>query len=101
MGSEKNDKQVMKHNCENHERCMEMIQAVIDGSATPEELEHFKKNKEVCQPCIDHYDLESSIKDALHSKLERKCCPESTVAKIKSSLGIATLLLATLLYFLN
>lgn len=82
-----------KQHCENHENCMKMIQSVIDGSATKEEIEHFKANMDLCQPCIDGYELEKSIKEALNVKLEKKCCPNQTISNIKAKLGLGALLL--------
>jgi len=82
----------VKHNCENHERCMEMIQAVLDGSATEEEMAHFKSEMSTCLPCIEGHDLQKSIKEALHDKIEKKCCPEGTIAKIKGKIGVAGLI---------
>lgn len=84
----------LKHHCENHEKCMQMIQAVLDGSASEEELQHFKTNMDECLPCIDNYNLEKSIKETLQLKIEKKCCPEKTVASIKASLGMALMLVA-------
>jgi hypothetical protein len=82
----------MKEQCENHEKCMKMIQAVLDGSASTEEMEHFKSNIEVCLPCIEGYELEKSIKSTLQLKVEKKCCPEKTLEIIKLKIGIATIL---------
>lgn len=92
MNAPKNIEPLKKH-CENHEKCMQMIQAVLDGSATQEELVSFKANMGECMPCIEGYDLQKSIKDALQQKIEKKCCPESTVNKIRERLGIASALL--------
>ncbi|MCU0325696.1 MAG: hypothetical protein MUF45_10650 [Spirosomaceae bacterium] len=72
----------MKHQCENHAKCMQMIQAVLDGSATPEEVEHFKTHMHDCMPCIDGYQLEKSIKEAMQAKVEKKCCPQATLMTI-------------------
>lgn len=84
---------LMKEECENHEKCMKMIQAVLDGSATPEEIEHFKSNVDVCKPCIDGYELEKSIKNSLQTKVEKKCCPQNTIEQLKAKIGIGLLLL--------
>lgn len=83
----------LKHNCENHAKCMEMIQAVLDGSATQEELNHMKSEMDTCLPCIEGYELEKTIKEALNMRVEKKCCPEKTVSKIKEQLGISVLVL--------
>ncbi len=84
----------VKHNCENHERCMEMIQAVLDGSATADEMAHFKSEMSTCLPCIEGHDLQKSIKEALYDKLEKKCCPQDTISKIKEKIGVAGLVVA-------
>ncbi|WP_055150864.1 hypothetical protein [Jiulongibacter sediminis] len=86
----------LKHHCENHERCMEMIQAVLDGSATPEEMQHYKTEMNRCLPCIEGEELQKSIKHALNAKIEKKCCPEQTISQIKSKLSVASLLLLLL-----
>lgn len=82
----------MKEECENHNKCMKMIQAVLDGSATPEELEHFKDNIEVCKPCIEGYELEKSIKESLQTKVEKKCCPSNTLNQLKMKIGLGIIL---------
>jgi anti-sigma factor (TIGR02949 family) len=88
---------LLKEECENHEKCMKMIQAVLDGSASPEEIEHFKSNMEVCKPCFDGYELEKSIKNCLQTKVEKKNCPQNTVDQLKAKIGIGLVLLANLI----
>ncbi len=87
----------MKSKCENHQNCMKMIQAVLDGSATEEEMDHFKKNIDVCLPCIEFYELEKSVKNAMQQKVEKKCCPQSIIVDIKSKIGFTVLILGLLL----
>ncbi len=87
----------MKHKCENHQKCMEMIQAVLDGSASKEEVEHFKQNMDECMPCIETYRLEKSVKEAMVAKVEKKCCPQSIIVDIRAKIGIAFLLLCFLI----
>lgn len=86
----------MKEQCENHEKCMKMIQAVLDGSATEDEVDHFKSNMESCLPCIEGYELEKSIKESLKLKVEKICCPQKTLEQLKVKIGIGMLLLAGL-----
>ena len=88
---------LMKEECENHEKCMKMIQAVLDGSASQEEIEHFKNNIEICKPCVDGYELEKSIKGSLKTKVEKVCCPQRTLEQLKVKIGIGLLLIAGLI----
>lgn len=90
------DKVDKKQLCENHEKCIQMIQAVLDGSATDEEMEHFRVNMDECIPCIEGYNLEKSIKETLKNKVEKKCCPQSTLDLLKSRIGIASLIALSL-----
>lgn len=76
----------MKHSCEHHAECMQMIQAILDGEATEQEKEHFRQNIDICIPCIKQFQLEKCIKESLHSKIERKACPEKLVNTIKLKL---------------
>jgi anti-sigma factor (TIGR02949 family) len=82
----------MKQKCENQAKCMQMIQAVLDGSATKEEIEHFKSNIDVCMPCIEVYELEKGIKNILNTKIEKKCCPQQTIDLLKAKIGLAGIL---------
>jgi hypothetical protein len=83
----------MKQKCDNQQKCMKMIQAVLDGSASAEEVEHFKLNMDACMPCIETYKLEKSVKEAMQGKVEKKCCPQSIIVDIRAKIGLALLLL--------
>ena len=37
------DQSKMKQDCETQRECMEMLQMIVDGEATPEQKEHFFK----------------------------------------------------------
>lgn len=77
-----------KTSCENHENCMKMIQAILDGEATEQEKNHFRDNMDICMPCINEYHLVRCIKDSLCNRLERKTCPESLINTIKLKLDL-------------
>jgi hypothetical protein len=74
-----------------HEKCVEkMVQSVLDGSQTIEEL---KARMEECEESPETTDeLEKIIKDCLKNKVERKCCPEKIVQELKLKIGIGVLL---------
>ncbi len=77
----------MKQHCEHHAECIKKIQAILDGEATESEKEHFRLNMDKCMPCIQTYHLEKCIKEALHSKVTRKPCPNDLVAAIKAKVN--------------
>ena len=84
----------MKQNCEHKQDCLKMIQAIVDGEATPAQIEYFKKNNlENCLPCVENYALEQEIRKVLQQKVVKKCCPEMVAMNIKAKLGFAALML--------
>lgn len=78
-----------KTNCDNQQNCIEMLQSIIDGEATPEQRQEFLTNHvEKCMPCFKSYHLEMAIKDLVKAKCNGQC-PDGLVDEIKAK--IATL----------
>ncbi len=78
-----------KSNCDNQENCIEMLQSIIDGEASPEQRYEFLTNHvERCMPCFKTYHLEMAIKDLVKAKCSGQC-PDGLVDEIKAR--IATL----------
>lgn len=63
-----------------------MIQLILDGEATEQQLARLKANLESCKPCIEMYHLEKEVKELLTKRMEKKCCPDQLVATIKSKI---------------
>ena len=74
----------MKKHCDHQADCLKMIQLILDGEATEQQLAKLKINLETCQPCIQMYHLEKEVKELLAKRMEKKCCPDQLVATIKS-----------------
>lgn len=74
----------LKMDCTHKNDCLKMIQAILDGSSTEEQIQKLRNNLHTCQPCIKMYKLEKEIKELLSGKMEKKCCPDQLVASIKA-----------------
>lgn len=74
----------MKHDCSHRTDCLKMIQLILDGEATDQQLAKLKINLESCKPCIEMYHLEKEVKELLTKRIEKRCCPDQLVATIKS-----------------
>lgn len=74
---------VEKCRCEESEKCMEILQLLIDGEADNEQEAYFLKHIETCMPCYQYYNLEKAIKEILKTKIERKPVPQDLVNTIK------------------
>lgn len=66
--------------------CMEMLQAMIDGDASPQQQEDFKEHMYGCMPCYQKYNLEVVIKELIKSKCCGKDAPADLIQKIKAKI---------------
>ena len=83
---EPSDKSPKKHNCENQQNCLEMLQSIIDGEASSEQRHDFLTNHvEKCMPCFKTYHLEIAIKDLVKAKCTGQC-PDGLVDEIKAKI---------------
>lgn len=74
----------MKQECSNQKNCMEMLQSIVDGEASPEEREHFLKHHlEECLPCYKNYHLEVEIRELLKAKCRGEA-PQEIIDTIKA-----------------
>lgn len=75
-----------------HDKCVEkMVQSVLDGSRTIEELKARLEASDELPETTD--ELEKIIRDCLKNKVERKCCPEKIVNEVRLKIGIGVLVL--------
>lgn len=67
--------------------CMEMMQAVIDGEASEEQLIFFRQHMQGCPSCSGHYRVETTLQELVRSK----CCgdhpPADLAEKIKNEIS--------------
>ena len=68
------------------EKCLELLELILDGEASPEEEKLFRKHIQDCLPCYESYNLETSIKQILQTKLEKKQVPDDLIARIRSKI---------------
>ena len=77
------DQSRMKTDCENKQNCLQLLQSILDGEATPEEKDHFLKDHlEQCMPCYKSYNLEMAIRQLLKAKCS-DCAPQELVDSIR------------------
>ena len=74
----------MKQECQNQRDCMEMLQLIVDGEASPEQKEHFLKHHlEECMPCYRNYHLEVALRELLKNKCTGQA-PQELIDSIKA-----------------
>ena len=67
--------------------CMEMLQVILDGEASPEQKSYFKQHMDLCMPCFKGYELDMAIKQLVQSK----CCggdaPSDLIEQIRTQIA--------------
>jgi hypothetical protein len=77
-----------KEHCDHQQECMKMVQMIVDGQATEDQIIQFKSNMHKCGPCEKGYELEKCIKEAMQLRLEKKCVPTSLIDCIRQKIGM-------------
>lgn len=66
--------------------CMEMLQSVVDGQATQEQMAYFQQHMQHCAQCSTNYQLDTT----LQLLVKNKCCgdhpPADLAEKIKDQI---------------
>ena len=78
----------MKKNCSNQRECLEMLQLILDGEATPEQKANFKSHVDECMPCFQHYHFDQAIKELLKLKCTHDA-PTDLITSIKNKISAA------------
>jgi len=69
--------------CEDHEKCIHIINLIIDGEANKEEETFFYTHIQDCLHCAQYYKLEQSIREAIRKKLKIKKAPEELIQEVR------------------
>lgn len=70
--------------------CLDMLQLILDGEASPEERKNFVENHlEICMPCYRTYHLEMAIRELLKSKCGKHEAPAELIENIKRMISSA------------
>lgn len=76
-----------KTSCDHQSECMKLVQLIVDGQASDEQINAFKLNMNKCLPCEQGYELEKCIKETMQLRLEKKCVPASLIDCIKQKIS--------------
>ena len=83
--SNNSDQTNMKQDCSDKRNCLEMLQLILDGEASPEQKSNFKLHIDECMPCFQHYHFDQKIKELLKLKCNSEA-PADLIELIKSKI---------------
>lgn len=73
----------VKRPCADHDRCINVVNLIIDGEANEEEEAFFYSHIRECFHCAQFYKLEQSIRKAIRDYLEIKEAPEELIMEVR------------------
>ena len=79
------DQNQLKQDCADKRNCLEMLQLILDGEASPEQKANFKLHIDECMPCFQHYHFDQTIKELLKIKCNSQA-PIDLIESIKSKI---------------
>jgi anti-sigma factor (TIGR02949 family) len=80
------DQSPRKIDCANKRECLEMLQLILDGEATPDQKANFKLHVDECMPCFQHYHFDRAIKELLKVKCV-SLAPPDLIESIKNQIS--------------
>ena len=66
--------------------CMEMLQLVVDGQATHEQVAYWKTHLGMCEPCYEKYKVDNAVKEMVKSEC---CCskiPQEVIDELSNKI---------------
>ena len=63
--------------------CMQMLQIILDGEASPEQKEYFRYHMDKCMPCFKGYEVDMAIKEMLRIKCCGNQIPQEMLDQLK------------------
>ena len=76
-------------NCEEREKCLEIIHLVLDSEATEAQEEYLRQHIDMCIQCLENFNIEKEIRTALKTRLESLKVPKDLVSTIKQKIAEA------------
>lgn len=64
----------------------DLVQLVIDGEASPQEVTYLRRHLKMCLKCLDRYNIDNEIKQMLKLKLAKIEVPAGLAETIRSKL---------------
>lgn len=72
--------------CTECKKVLKLLQVILDGEATKSEEEFFFQNLEKCPNCIDCYENEKQLREAIKNKSKKREVPQDLIDCIQNKI---------------
>ena len=76
----------MMSECSEEQRCLDVLELILDDEASPEEEEIYFGHVQKCWPCFQNYNLEKAIRELIKTKIEKRAVPLDLEQRIRSEI---------------
>ncbi len=73
-------------NCDEFEKCLKILNLILDNEATPSQEEYFKSHIEKCSICFAHCNMEKQIRQLIKTKMSNKSVPNALANEIRGKI---------------
>lgn len=75
-----------KLNCDDENKCLQLLESILDGETSNDSRELLDQKLAKCQPCFEYYHLEQAIRDVLKNKCTKQPVPSELAANIRQKI---------------
>jgi anti-sigma factor (TIGR02949 family) len=80
------DKKMSPTDCKEFNKCMEILELMLDNEASKDEAEYVNMHMEKCLVCFEHYQVEKEIRELIKTKLSNLPVPTDLAHQIRSQI---------------
>jgi anti-sigma factor (TIGR02949 family) len=73
--------------CSERQKCLDILNVVLDGEATTAQKEYLESHIDLCLPCLNDYNLEKVIKELLQSNCTNAQVPPGLLEAVRSKIS--------------
>ncbi len=72
--------------CGEFEKCLKILNLILDNEASPSQEEFFKSHIENCMVCFAHCNMEKQIRQLIKTKTNNKSVPSALANEIRGKI---------------
>ncbi len=69
--------------CKDFEKCLKILNLMLDNEATEEQEAYFNDHIQKCMVCFAHYNIERQLRDLIKTKVCHKPIPKELASEIR------------------
>lgn len=77
--------------CGDCSHCLEILQIVADGEASPQEIQFFEEHICECSHCKECFEVEQNLRICLQQRLEKRLVPQEIIHFVQCICGTTKL----------